>query len=149
MARRIVAVAADRRFDRPATRARAADDEREVLPFERTPADERLQAPVRLRRPRDDEQTRGVAIEPVHDSRPLGLLAARRVVRDEAVDERAARVPGRRVHDEAGGLVDDEEVLVLVGNRELHLLRLDAGRRSLRRLELELLPAGKAVALDA
>ena len=43
-------------------------------------------------------------------------VAARDVVLEQAVDERAARVPRRRVHDEACRLVDDEQVLVLVGD---------------------------------
>ncbi len=67
----------------------------------------------------------------------------------ECLRERAARVTGSRVHDDAWGLVHDEEVLVGVGDRELGRLdvRLRLGRH--RRLDLELFPAGELVALSA
>ena len=39
-------------------------------------------------------------------------------VMQQRVDERAARVPGRRVHDHARRLVDDDEVVVFVEDRE-------------------------------
>ena len=52
---------------------------------------------------------------------------------------------GRWVHDEAGGLVDDEQVLVGVDDSKLDLLALE--RRLPRRLELDELTARKAVAL--
>ena len=49
--------------------------------------------------------------------------------------------------DDAGGLVDDQQVLVLVGDPEVHLLRLQRGRNFRRQLDLELLTALQAVAL--
>jgi hypothetical protein len=49
--------------------------------------------------------------------------------------------------DESGGLVDDEQVLVLVGNFELSLLRLQAAVHLVWNLDVEDLPALKAVAL--
>ena len=58
---------------------------------------------------------------------------------DEAVHERSAVVAGSGMHDEAGRLVDHDEVLVLVrdGERELFALRR---LRLRRRLELDVLP---------
>ncbi len=41
-------------------------------------AERRLQQPVRLLAAGDHEQARGVAVEPVHDPRALGLAAGRR-----------------------------------------------------------------------
>ena len=49
-----------------------------------------------------------------------------------AVDERAARVPARRMDDDARRLVDDEQVLVLVGDRELERARARAAPASAR-----------------
>ena len=49
------------------------------------------------------------------DAGTIGV-AARDVVLEQAVDERAARVPRRRMHDQAGRLVDNDQVLVLVGD---------------------------------
>ena len=95
---------------------------------------------MRLVRARDDEQARRVAVEPVDDSRPLRLLAARDRVAEQPVDERPARVAGRRMHDDARRLVDDEQVLVLVGDAQVELLGLEARRAPLRQLEVELAP---------
>src|SRR5205814_1139509 len=75
MTQGVVAVASDRSVDRAAPRAWTPGDEREVLPRERTRLHELLQPTMRLGRPGDDEQPRRVAIEPVHDAGPLGLVA--------------------------------------------------------------------------
>ena len=89
------------------------------------PADRVLQRAVRRCRARDDEQAGGVAVEPVDDARPVGL-APRPRRRAPAGRGRACRaVAGRRMDDEAGGLVDDEQVLVLPGDPELHRLGLE------------------------
>ena len=63
--------------------------------------------------------------------------------------ERAAGVSRRGVNDHACRLVDDEEVLVRVRDRELGQCdgRLRRGRH--RRLDLDLLPARELVALPA
>ena len=144
----VVAVAADRRVDRAAPRPRPAHDEREVLAGQRTAPDESLQPLVGLVRARDDEKPRGVPVDAVDDPGPV-LLPALGACGRECLRERAARVTGCRVHDDAGGLVHDEEVLVGVGDRELGRLdvRLRLGRH--RRLDLELFPAGELVALAA
>ena len=63
---------------------------------------------------------------------PLGLLPARDRVREQAVDERAVRVAGRRVDDDAGRLVDDEQVLVLAGDPQVDLLGLERWSRGAR-----------------
>ena len=110
-------VAPDRRVDRAAARGRAALDERQVLALDLAALQRGLQAPVRLARARDDEQPRGVAVEAVDDPRPPLLPAARDA--GQRLGERARGVPARRVHDDAGRLVDDEQVLVLVGHGEV------------------------------
>ena len=79
------------------------------------------------------------------DSRPL-VLAAGGAVREDPMDERSGRVAGRRVDDDAGRLVDDEQVLVLVWNAEIDLLRREL-RRGRGRLEFDVLPAPQAPAL--
>src|SRR6266851_3967723 len=144
-----MAIAPDRCLDRAAQRPRPPDDERQVLTHELPRLHELLQTPVRFRRPGDDEQSRGVAIEPVHDAVPFRLVSAFDVVREQAVHERAARMARRWVDDETRRLVDDEQMLVLVRDYEIHLLRLERGRARRRRLEVELLPALELVALQA
>ena len=119
------------------------------MPLDLAAPDQSLETPVRLGRARDHHDARGVAVEAVHDPRPLRLVAARDRVAEQAVDERPRRVAGGRMHDEAGRLVHDEEVLVLVHDSELHRLRFELALRLLRRLELDPLAAGEAVALRA
>ena len=57
------------------------------------------------------------------------------------------RVAGRRVDDDSGGLVDDEESLVLEGHAQGELLGLERRGRTDRQVERDLLPALEAVAL--
>ena len=113
----LVPVAADRRLDPALPRLRPAAHERLVASLESPPPDEVAETPVRVLRARDDEQARRVAVEPVHDPRALRSLTSAQTP-EQAVHERAGRVSGRRVDDDAGGLVDNEEVLVLVGDPE-------------------------------
>ena len=72
----------------------------------------------------DDHQAGGVAVEPVDDPGALGLAAAEQVA--ERVHEGVAAVAGRRVDDEAGGLVDDRQALVDVHEPRLGAHRGDA-----------------------
>jgi hypothetical protein len=120
------AVAANRGVDRAAPRRRPALDEREVLAHELAGRKLRLERGVHGLGPRDDQQPRRVAVEPVHDPGALGVLAARDAVR-ERLDERALRVAARRVHDHPCRLVDHEQVLVLPGDLE-RCLRHRRGR---------------------
>ena len=56
-------------------------------------------------------------------------------------------MPGRRVDDDPGRLVDDEQVLVLVGDSQVDRLGLEPERRLGRGVDLELLPTFETVAL--
>ena len=103
-------VAAERGVDRAGARAGSALDQRAVGPVGLAALDHRGQAPVRLGVAGDDQQPGGVAVEPVHDARALGLAAAEQIA--ERIDQGVAVVPRRRVHDQARGLVDHGEVLV-------------------------------------
>ncbi len=97
-------------------------------------------------RARDDEQARRVAVEPVDDAGPLLVVAAGRVERQQPVHERAAAMAAGGMDDDPRGLVDDEEVLVLPGDLQLH--RFGCGRL-LRgwKLDQNLLAALEPVAL--
>ena len=145
--RRVGAIAADGGLDSPTPGARFAADEREVASLEATPPDEVLQTAVRLRRSRDDEKPGRIAIEAMHDSRTIALAAGDAVC-EEALDERPPSHARCRMDDDAGGLVDDEQVVVLVRDRERDLIVLE---RRLDRvgLELDRLAAREAVALRA
>jgi hypothetical protein len=80
----------------------------------------------------------------VDDAR-AGLLLSPGRDAEERVDERPRLPPGSRVHRETGGLVDDEEVLVLVGEPERDLLAFERPRQLW--LDLELIAGREAVAL--
>ena len=115
-ARADAAVAAERRVDRAAPGGRAALDEGEVLAHEVAPPP----APPSARRARRLSGRRRAA------RRCRGRGGARSPGRAgssppaarpcQGLHERALAVPARRVHDHAGRLVDDQQVLVLVGD---------------------------------
>ena len=113
----VAPVAADRRVDRPRSRRRVTVDQRQVLAAQPPRGDQRLQRAVDRVALGDDQQTRGVAVEAMDDSGPPRLLAAGRAP-VQRLRERAGAVPAGGVDDDAGRLVDDEQVLVLVGDRE-------------------------------
>src|ERR671918_719354 len=57
-------------------------------------------------------------------------------------------MPGRGVYGDAGGLVDDEQVLVLPRDAQARdRLGLETARATFRQFEIDLLAAGEAVAL--
>ena len=115
-------VAPDGRFDPTGARGHLAVDQRLV----------RLLDPARLelghqRRLRgillgDHQQTARVLVQAVDDARALdtGDPAPRRAVAvgQEGVDQRPVRMTGGRVDDQAGRLVDDQQVVVLVDDVE-------------------------------
>jgi hypothetical protein len=142
------AVASDRSLDAPAPGAWRPDNEGEIPPLEAATTDEVLQAAVRLGTPRDDDQPGGVAIEAVDDAGTVDRTA-RDSAREQALDERPASQAWRRMDDNPGRLVDDEQVLVLVGDAKAQLLRLERFRADRAAVELDRLAARKPKALGA
>ena len=119
--------------------------ERGVAPLQLAALNELLQPLVRLVGAGYDEQPGRVAIEPVDDSGPV--LRPTRGPAGEPVDERARRVARTRMHDDAGGLFHDEQVVVLVRDAEIDLLGLDLAGGLGRKLHLQVLAALEPVAL--
>ena len=93
----------------------------------------------------DDEQPGGVAVQPVHDPGPAAVLAPARDA-GERLRQRAGLVPARRVHHDAGGLVDHEQVVVLVGHGVGRVGALHA-RRLGRLVDGDVLTGAHAMAL--
>src|SRR5919204_834251 len=143
---RVAAIATDWSLDPSAAGPRPPDDEREVVAIDSASTDERLQSTICLLRAGDDHQAGRVAVEAVDDPGSFGVAACD-VSREQSVHQRPAGVPRRGMDNEAGRLVDYHQVLVLVGNAEVHLLRHQSGLPVRRRLELHLLPTRKPVAL--
>ena len=123
--------AADRGVDRPGARGEAAAGEGQVEALDLAPLTWRLERRVRRVGAGDDQQAAGALVETVDDARSLRV---RRPAKDLAqlADQGRAAVRGRRVDDEAGGLVDDGERLVEVDDAQLRVTRLSApaGRRA-------------------
>ena len=147
-ARRVALVSADRCLDAPTAGARPAADEGEVLPLEGAAPHEPLEAVICLLCPGDDQEARGVAVEAVDDARTF-QLASRETAVQRALYERSGGVTRARVDDEPGGLVHDEEVLVLVGDAELERPVLDVRGRIRSCLDVDRLARGEAVAFRA
>ena len=84
-----------------------------------------------LPRPGDDHQAGGVFIEAMDDARPVALaLGQFRVAAEQGVEQRAVRVPRRRVGGQARRFVDDGQIVVLINHFERDVLRDEAaGRR--------------------
>src|SRR6266702_185515 len=108
-------------------------DQREHRRVQQLTRGERVQAPplppldharepaVRLVGLGDQEQSRRIAVEPVHNARPPlgGPLRQGGAPSHQHVDERVVPVTGAGMDDQAGGLVEHREVLVFVGKREI------------------------------
>src|SRR5919197_3254660 len=85
---RVVTVTADRRLDAAAARALPSAHECQVRPLEPPFADELREAPMGFLRTGQGDQAGGVAVEPVHDTGPLGVAACDAA--RQRIDERAA-----------------------------------------------------------
>ena len=89
----------------------------------------------------DDEAAAGFLVEPVDDARPRHAAdAAQRAfaMMQQRVDERVFLVAGGGMHDESGGLVDDEQRLVLEQNIERDFFRLCLGGPGFRPVNFNL-----------
>ncbi len=101
-------IAADRRLDDEVGRG-GAEREGPVLALDGALL--KLAHEVRLggKRAGDDHEAGRVAVEAVDDAR-TGHLAELGIAPQQAVEQRAAGVARARMHDETGGLVDDETI---------------------------------------
>ena len=143
---RVAPVAPDRRVDRPGPCLRPAVDERQVLARQPPRGEHLLELSVHVIAAGDHEQAGRVAVESVDDPRPRGLLAPAGRSR-QRLGERAGPVPARRVDHDPGRLVDHEQVLVLIGDRERRRLQHRGRRRLLAELDDDPLARGDGVAL--
>ena len=71
----------------------------------------------------NDHDAGRVLIQPVYQARPR-KLRERGIVPQERILQSVARISGARVHDEAGRLIDDQHVGILVGQAQLDCLCL-------------------------
>src|ERR1035437_7170563 len=141
----VAAVAADRRVDRPGARRRVSRHQRQVLAAD-------LAIGQHLRERAMDRITLGhhhqagrVAVQPVHESRPPGLVASGSTA-GQRLRQRPGPVPAGRMDDHPGRFVDDQQVLVLIGHRERHIDRFGFWRLDAA-IDLDPLPRADRMAL--
>ncbi len=94
-------------------------DDGQVLPLDVVLAEQLLERPDRLGRAGQGEGAGGVLVEPVdHPEERLAAAVAEREVARRPGDQRVALAVGGRLGEQAGGLVDDQDVRVFVENLE-------------------------------
>ena len=113
-------------------RRRNAVDQGQVLPTQQPRLQEVLERAVHGIALGDHQQPRGVAVQAVHDPGAVRVITAGGAVR-ERLRKRPALMPARGVHDHPGRLVDHDQGVVLVCNREVCWCR-PAGRLQPQRL---------------
>src|SRR5450756_1472240 len=135
-------IAPDRRLDPAGGRLYAALDQREVRLLYAARLELRHEAGLGRVRLGNHDQPGRVAVQAMHDPGPLDArdAAVFRVARQERIDHRPAPVPGRRVDDEPGRLVDHQHVRVLVQDLKRDRLGLDVGRLRRRNAEEQRVP---------
>jgi len=96
---------------------------------------------------RDHDQPRRPFIESVDDARSCrtAYCGPGATPAEKGMHQRSGVVPGRRVYDHPGRLVDDSEVLVLVNDVQRDLLRAGLHDVSLRYLEVDDIPDFDAI----
>lgn len=126
--------ATDPRIDSPRRRGGHAADEGKITPVNAVLLElprQTLMGPVRLG---NDEEPGRVLVDAVHDPWPSNAADARKLpgtVMKQRIDECAIRISGGGMDDHASRLVDDDEMLVLVNDDQIDLLRHRLGRRGL------------------
>ena len=106
---------------------------------------QRLVRPVVLRH---HHQPGGVLVEPVHDARAADAADPRQAgaaMGDQRIDQRAGLVAGAGMHDEALGLVDDNDVVILVDDIERDGFGPGFGGDRLRHIDCDRIAGGDMI----
>ena len=109
---------------------RRAGDDRDIDALDAVRGELARQRLVRRIGLGDDEQSRRVLVDAVDDAGPRDPADPRQpagAVVEQRVDHRAVEVARRRMDDEPGRLVDDEQVVVLEDDRQRDVLRRGVG----------------------
>jgi hypothetical protein len=107
------------------------------------------QLPVCLGALGDYQEAGGVLIEAVDDTGTLRTGTPGYLVTDEPVHKSARGMSPGRMGDDTGRLVHYQQVLVLKGNREVHLFRFKGGRLGRGYVGLHIIPGADLVILVA
>ena len=74
-------------------------------------------------------------------SHPADAGKAGAAMGDQRIDQGAGLVPGGRMHHEAPGLVDDDDVVILIDDIERDILALGLGGDRLRHVDCDRIAA--------
>lgn len=131
--------AGERRIDRAAPSLRHAPDERQIFSLEPSVAAVRsklrCEPLMRAIGLGDNEEAARILVEAMHDAGAHDTAnagKARTAMGDEGVDQCSPAMAGRRVHDKARGLVDDDKGAILIDDGERQRLGLRDGRNGSR-----------------
>ena len=92
----------------------------------------------------DDHQTARVLVETMDDTGPANPAdpgEVRTAMADQGVDERAVRVPRRRVNNQPRGLINDDQMCILKADVQRDRLRYRRRICKIRENYDEILPA--------
>ena len=117
----IDAMPADRLTDRTAAGQHAVTN-REVMSRNFAIRQQAHEGCMRCQGLGDQQQATRVLVEAVNDAGTRNFIQGRYVVQ-QSVQQRPRRIPRAGVHDQAGGLVDDQKIVVLVHDIEFDQLR--------------------------
>ena len=95
-----------------------------------------------------DHQAGGVLVEPVHDARTLDAAdpgQAGAAMGDQGVNQRAGFVARGGMHHKPAGLVDDDDVVVLIDNIERDILTGGLRRNGLRDVDCDRIAGGDMI----
>ncbi len=91
----------------------------------------------------DHQKSRGVLVEPMHDAGPLDAADARQAVAamgDQGVDQSAGLMTRARMDDQPGGLVENDQQIILKHDVEQDDLAQRLRRRGVRHVQFDFLP---------
>ncbi len=139
-------IAPDWRFDPGRPLRHLSDDDRQVEAMHAAPLQLLAEVPMRDIVAGHDEETRGVPVEPVDNTRALSSPNGRPALapRQEPVDERASGMPGTRMNDQPGGFVEHHQVLILIDHVQSYGLWGQHGGRRGWKLPGQVIPDVKA-----
>ena len=126
----VAGIAADGALDLALARLRDAPDDREIGALDPACREIGGERGVRTLGLGDDHEAARILVEPVHDPRPPHAAYPREAlaaVREEGIDEGAVGISGSGMNDEARGLVEHQQRLILVADVQRDRLCLRRG----------------------
>ena len=129
-------------------RSRPSADDRAIAPIDTVVVELAGQTLMRAIGLGGDHQPAGILVDPVDDPRPRDAADARQAALamvEQSVDQCAVEIARRWVDDEAGGLVDNDQMFVFVSDDEGDILRLVVRQRRVGHRDVQPIPRARAL----